>query len=116
MRSAHKYHAKPTAIGGHRFDSQREARRWMELQLLERAYQIEDLERQPVFPLHVVKLYRTGWPIEIAMVGKYIADFQYTDVQTGEIVTEDVKGFKTSTYRLKKKLAENIHGITIREV
>lgn len=112
----HKYRAKPAEIDGRRFASQREARRYQELVLMQMAREIADLECQPVFPLHVVKLYRNGWPIEIATVAKYVADFRYMNLRTGEIVVEDVKGFRTETYRLKKKLAEAIHGITITEV
>ena len=113
---AHKYHAKPTELDGVRFASQREAKRYAELKLLERVCAIDDLELQPVFRLDVVEIYRNGWPIRLAHIGKYIADFQYTDLQSGEIVVEDAKGFRTATYRLKRKLVEALHGITITEV
>lgn len=116
MRFAHKYHAKATEVDGIRFQSQREARRYGELKLLQQVGRIRDLRLQPAYPLHIVKLYRNGWPIEIATVSTYIGDFEYTDCQSGEIVTEDAKGFKTETYRLKRKLVEAIHGITIQEV
>ena len=112
----HKYHAKPTDVDGVRFASKREAARYSELKLWLRVGRIQDLTLQPEYPIHVVKLYRNGWPIEIATVGKYIGDFEYTVCASGEIVTEDVKGVKTSTYQLKKKLVEAIHGITISEV
>lgn len=112
----HKYHAKPTVIDGVRFASQKEARRYQELKILERAGKIQDLRLQPEYPLHVVKIYRNGWPIEIATVAKYIGDFEYTDCQTGEIITEDVKGMRTSVYALKRKLVAAIHGITIAEI
>lgn len=112
-----KYRAKAEWVDGRRFASQREAIRYKQLRLLERCGDIRDLECQPVFYLHVVKLYKGApWPIELATVGKYIADFQYLDKRSGEIVVEDAKGFKTETYRLKKKLVEAIHGITISEV
>ena len=111
-----KYRARPEWVDGRRFASQREAIRYKQLRLLERTGDIQDLECQPVFYLHVVKLYRNGWPIEIATVGKYIADFRYLDKRSGEIVTEDAKGFKTPAYRLKKKLVEAIHGITVIEI
>jgi hypothetical protein len=111
-----KYHAKPQWVDGVRFASQREASRYQELRLLEQAQAIRDLELQPVFPIHVVKLYRNGWPISYATVAKYVADFQYTDLRSGEIVVEDCKGVRTDTYVLKRKLVEAIHGITITEV
>jgi hypothetical protein len=111
----HKYHAKPTMVGEKRFASKREAARYQELCLLQQVKAIKDLECQPVFPLHIMELWRHG-PIEITTVGKYIADFRYLDLKSGEIVIEDVKGFKTDTYRLKKKIAEAVHGIVITEV
>lgn len=110
-----KYHAKPEWRDGLRFASKREAARYGELKLLERAGAIQDLTVQPAYPLSVVKLYRNGWPIDIATVGFYIGDFEYTDTQSGEIVTEDTKGFRTPMYALKRKLMAAIHGITIRE-
>ena len=116
FRSRHmnKYREKRTFIDGRCFASQKEGHRYQQLVILQRAKVIADLECQPVFPIHVVRLYRNGWPIEIATVAKYHADFQYTDLRTGEIVVEDVKGFRANeAYRLRKKLVEAIHGITI---
>lgn len=43
----------------------------------------------------------------------YIADFTYTE--NGIEVTEDVKGYPTPEYRLKKKLMLAVHGVEIRE-
>ena len=45
---------------------------------------------------------------------KYVADFVYID--KGYEVVEDVKGMKTPTYNLKKKLMKAVHGIEIQEV
>ena len=93
---AHKYHAVPTAVDGYRFASQREARYYQNLKLLEKAGAIQDLELQPVFPLVVNGV----------VIGKYVADFRYVDCETGEVVTVDVKGFRTKEYKLKKRLVE----------
>ena len=41
-----KYHAKKTRLDGLTFDSQKEAQRYAELKLLERAGQIHSLRRQ----------------------------------------------------------------------
>ena len=51
-------------------------------------------------------------------VATYIADFSYYDVEMHSIVVEDVKSKATRTalYRLKKKLIEVEHEITITEV
>ena len=43
-----KYHAQPVEIDGVRFDSQKEARRYSELRLLERAGEIKDLQYNKV--------------------------------------------------------------------
>jgi len=116
VRVASKYRAKPTEIDGVKFASQREGRRYAELKLLLQVGRIRDLVLHPEYPLHVVKLYRNGWPIEIATVGKFIGDFEYIDCQSGEIKTEDTKGVRTAVYRLKQKLMAAIYGIYIYEV
>lgn len=35
---------------------------------------------------------------------RYIADFVYTDTMTEKVIVEDVKGYKTDVYKLKRKL------------
>lgn len=44
----------------------------------------------------------------------YIADFVYE--LNGETIVEDVKGFKTQIYKMKRILMKNIHNITVKEV
>ena len=116
--TASKYHAIPVHVDGVRFASKREAARFLELKLWEKAGQITDLECQPVFPLHVMELWRSGAPVVITTIGKYTADFRYLNLQTGEIVIEDVKSTATRTdaYRVRRKIAEAVHGITIQEI
>ena len=113
-----KYHADPVHVDGVRFASKKEAARFLELRLWEKHGQIAALECHPVFPLHIMELWRSGAPIVITRVGNFTADFRYTNLMTGEIVVEDVKSTVTRTeaYRLRKKLAEAIHGIYIQEV
>jgi len=113
-----KYGAKPYTVDGIRFASTKEAARFLELRLMEKAGAIADLEVQPVFPLHVLEVWRSQMPIRITTVGKYTADFRYTDLTTGEIVVEDTKSdpTKTTAYRLRKRLAECIHGMTVTEL
>lgn len=115
---ANKYHAEPIHVDGVRFASRKEAARYLELKLMSKAGLIDELELQPVFPLHIMELWRSGMPIVIAYCGKFTADFRYRDLQTGEIVVEDVKSSvtKTEAYRLRKRIAEAVHGITIREL
>lgn len=88
----HKFKAKPTVINGIRFASRREANRYSELRLLERCGAISHLELQPRFPLIV-----NG-----QVVCTYVGDFRY--LENGKSITEDVKGFRTSEYKLKRKL------------
>ncbi len=54
--------------------------------------------------------------IEIEKSCKYIADFVYTDNETGHTVVEDTKGMRTKDYIIKRKLMLYLHGIRIKEV
>jgi hypothetical protein len=110
-----KYAAVPTTIDGVRFSSKKEAARYLELKMLQKAGEIKGLELQPKFPLYVGKV---GERIERAdkPVCSYIADFRYREGPTGILRIEDVKGMKTPVYRLKKKMVEAQYGIEIREV
>lgn len=108
----HKFNAKPKVVDGIRFASTKEASRYQELLLLEKAGDVRDLELQPKFPLYVCGR-KNG---ELHKVCDYIADFRYRQGPRGLLVIEDVKGVKTPTYRLKKKMTEAQYGIEIREV
>ncbi len=103
------------------FDSRKEARRWQELQLLQRAGKITDLQRQVEFELIPAQREpdaigprggkKPGKVIERRAV--YIADFVYR--KGGELIVEDCKGFRTKDYVLKRKLMLWVHGIRIFE-
>ena len=97
-----KYRARKVEVDGIIFDSHKEARRYRELKLLEQAGKIKDLGLQPNFLLQpsYKKDGKTIRKIE------YIADFTYYDLERNEMVVEDVKGFRTDVYRLKKKKFE----------
>jgi len=99
-----KYCNQPVVVDGHRFASQREARRYGELKLLEKAGEISGLELQPRFLISVNGVH----------VCSYSADFRYE--KDGRHIVEDVKGVRTPTYRLKKRLMQAVHGVTISEV
>ena len=105
-----KYHAKKVTVDGIEFDSRREANRFAELKLMERAGMITDLKRQEEFEL-IPKCGKER-------PAKYHADFSYIDTTTGEKVVEDVKSraTKTKDYILRRKLMNWRHGIQIREV
>jgi hypothetical protein len=108
-----KYHAQRTAVGDQVFDSKREARRWVELQILQRAGAIVALERQVPYVLYAPGL-ESADAGELAIVGRWIADFRYRE--RGQVVIEDAKGVRTAVYRLKKRLVEATYGIRIVEV
>lgn len=110
-----KYHAKRTTVDGISFDSQKEARRWSELLLLQQAGKISGLIRQPVYRIYVKPMLNAG-DADPIKCGEYRGDFQY--YESGRKVVEDVKSAptKTAVYRLKKKLVEVLYGIQIEEV
>jgi hypothetical protein len=103
-----KYRNRITVVDGIRFDSAKEARRWSELKMLEKAGRITGLQCHPKF-----KLTAHGTPI-----CTYVADFSYYDDRGFFLVVEDVKSRVTRTpaYRLKKKLLQAEYEIQIREV
>jgi hypothetical protein len=107
----HKYRAVPTVIDGIRFASKKEAARYCDLKLLEKAGEIRELELQPRFPLYVCKR-QNG---ELHKVCDYVADFRYRQGPRGILVIEDVKGMRTPTYRLKRKMVEAQYGFEILE-
>ena len=52
----------------------------------------------------------------LVSTAKYIADFRYVDVPSGETVVEDVKGVRTQIYKLKKRWVEAQYAIKIVEI
>ena len=121
------YNIKTRALDGTVFDSHKEARRWEELLLLKRAGKISDLQRQVKYEL-IPAQYETyeryskkGERLKdgaklIERKVDYVADFVYTDVETGATIVEDSKGIRTKDYILKRKLMLAVHGIRIKEV
>lgn len=113
-----KYHSRKTVVDGIIFDSRREAMRYQELRLLERAGKVRGIRRQVRYELVPVQLDSKGKIIEKPVV--YVADFvfeQYSD--RGGFwfpVVEDVKGVRTPVYIIKRKLMLERYGIRIREV
>tara|TARA_B100001287_G_C22326372_1_gene364129 strand:- start:158 stop:475 length:318 start_codon:yes stop_codon:yes gene_type:complete len=99
-----KYKNIVTTIDNIRFHSKKEANRYRELCLLNKSKIISDLELQPNFKI----------TINNKFICNYKADFAYK--QDGQIVYEDVKGFRTQVYKLKKKLTEAQYNVTIKEI
>ena len=112
-----KYNSKKTVVNGIVFDSRKEAKRYSELLLLERAGVIKNLELQKSFELiptqyEVLPNGKKGKCIERAVT--YKADFVYNENE--KMVVEDTKGFRTDKYIIKRKLMLYKYGIRIKEV
>lgn len=86
-----KYKAIPTIVNGIRFASKREANRYKELLLMVMAKKISDLTLQPPFT----------FPCGV----KYKGDFSY--IENGVRIYEDVKGFKTPVFNLKMRMMKH---------
>ena len=112
MRKGSKYYSKKTTVDGITFDSKKEAARYSELKLLERAGEVHELQRQVKFVL-IPPQKENSKVIEREC--RYIADFVYKDKE-GHLVVEDTKGVKTKDYIIKRKLMLYVHGIRIKEV
>lgn len=108
-----KYGNIKVEIDGINFDSKKEAARWQELKLLERAHEISNLRRQVKYELIPHQYADDGKKIAERGVS-YIADFVY-DVD-GKTVVEDTKGVRTNEYIIKRKLMLYMHGIKINEM
>ena len=126
---ANKYgNVKRRTADGILHDSTKEARRWNELKLLERAGVITGLQRQVKYTL-IPKQEETYERIS-PKTGKrltdgvrtleqecvYVADFVYQDAKSGELIVEDTKGVKTKDYIIKRKLMLWLYGISIKEI
>ena len=112
-----KYSNQVTIIDGIRFESKKEANRWLDLQTLLKANIISNLQRQVAFELAPkTKLYgekRTKPAL------RYVCDFQYFDHSLNQLVIEDVKSpstRKSKLYRTKKHLMKTQRGLDIVEI
>ena len=127
VKTMAKYKNKKIEVDGIVFDSKKEARRYQELKLLEKAGKITDLQMQVKFELipaqreFTNEIYTKGRNKGSFKKGKllerecvYIADFVYWE--NGKRVAEDTKGFRTKDYIIKRKLMLYVHGIRIKEI
>ena len=121
-----KYRAKKASVDGIEFDSRKEANRYCELKLLQRAGKIQNLELQKAIELIPAQresdtIGKRGGIIKGKVIEKavfYRADFVYTE--NGETVVEDVKGYKGggayAVFTIKRKLLLYKYGIKIKEI
>lgn len=125
-----KHGNRKTVVDGIEFDSAKEARRYCELKLLQRAGQIEGLELQKEYeliPAQYETFERYGKKGQRLKDGKrciekscvYKADFVYK--QNGQLVVEDTKGYRDpasaayAKFVIKRKLMLYRYGIRIIE-
>jgi len=107
--SRNKYGAKKTVVGDIKFDSKKEANRWIELQLLERAGEISGLQRQVKIELmgqHGPLLTRTG--------RKMLFSVDSASTEKGAVIHEDVKGYATRDYEVRVAVARAM-GLEVKE-
>jgi len=96
-----KYRNKRKTVDKIKFDSVKEANRYCELINLQRAGEVSHFFRQVIFDLGEGIIYKLDFMVF------------WTD---GHISYEDVKGFKTDVYKLKKKLVEGRYPVKIEEL
>jgi len=96
-----KYRNQPTYVDGKRFASKKEAKRYNELKLLKQAGDVINFECQKSWKLY--GRYR------------YVCDF-LVKWRNGTEDVEDVKGFKTPVYKLKKAWMKDKYNIDIVEI
>lgn len=108
-----KYHSVKLAYDGEIFDSKKELNRYIELIDRLNCGEINTLQRQVKYELIPKMRDENGKAVRSC---SYKADFTYHDNITGKDVVEDVKGYRTPEYRIKRKLMLMVHGITVQEV
>jgi hypothetical protein len=100
-RTRNKYHAKKHAYNGMIFDSGIELERYQDLELLQAAGEITDLQRAPTYTL--IKTFKRGGVTYRAV--KYTPDFTFR--RAGQVIVEEVKSKGTKQardYMLRVKL------------
>lgn len=110
-----KYGAVRTEVDGITFASAKEAARYKELRLLEAAGEIHGLRCQVRMPLHAYHFVS----MRTIKVADYVADFVYRrkgEDSTSTPVVEDVKGYRTQLYALKRRWVRAEYDIDIQEV
>lgn len=105
-----KYRNIKTVVDGITFDSKREAARWQELKLLERAGHVRGLERQVSYELAPGVKFDGAKRKQPAL--RLIVDFAYNEGDRR--VLEDVKGVVTTAFTIKRHLLKHLTGLDVR--
>jgi hypothetical protein len=112
LRQGRKFGNKKTVVDGHTFDSKREAARWCELRLLQRAGRISELQRQVVYELAPGVKFEGAKRAQPAL--RLVVDFQYREA--GRLVLEDIKGVVTTAFTIKRHLLKARIGLDVRVI
>ena len=111
-----KYRNTKVFVDGHTFDSKKEAKRYYELRLLEKAGEIKDLRLQVKYVL--IPSQRVDGKL-LERECSYKADYVYVD-KNNNLHVEDVKGYRKggayALFKVKKKLMLYVHGIIVEEI
>lgn len=105
-----KYNAKKTWVDGVKFDSKKEAARYIQLKADADSGKISNLRLQVSYEL-IPKLTING---KTQRAIKYIADFVYFDTAHDVEICEDCKGMITDIFKIKYRLMKMIHNIDIK--
>jgi hypothetical protein len=106
-----KYSNKKVIVDGIKFDSQKEADYYVIANFRLKTGLIKNLELQVKFPYEIQYHAENRIHTQKAF---YKADFVETNLDDSKDVI-DVKGFKTATYKRKKKIIEKLYCIKIIE-
>jgi len=99
-----KYKNVKTIVDGIKFDSGKEAARWVQLRQEEADGAVQNLQRQVRFRCEV----------KGQLITTYIADFTY--YRRGELIVEDCKGIILPIFKLKQKLVRACFGLDVKIV
>jgi hypothetical protein len=123
MKPIPKYKNRKCVVDGIEFDSRKEANRYTELKLMLKAGKIKGLRRQVKYVLIPTQRAASEGKKKGKVIERecaYIADFVYTDCETGKEIVEDVKGYRGGgayeLFKIKRKLMLERYGIRIKEV
>lgn len=120
-----KYHNKPVVYDGIKFISTKEGNYYLYLKQLQENGEISNLRLQVPYEIipavwgeRTVQLKTKTKQVKysIQKATHYLADFVYIDTKTGKEHVVDVKGKTaplTEGFRLKWKLMQAVHGITV---
>lgn len=97
-----KYNNKKVEYNGIKFDSKKELNFYLELLEREKRGEVKDIQLQKTFVLQPSFKFN-GKTIRAIT---YRADFVYYDLIENKERIVDVKGFRTETYKIKKKIMQ----------